>query len=75
MKTRIIKSINQCICKYFGHNTVEDVYAIRCDKLFGFPESNSKKAKYLIGYLLTKDVNAVEILNALYPHLCVGQNY
>ena len=27
--------------------TFGEVYAVRCDNLFGFTESNSKKAKYL----------------------------
>ena len=47
MRTKIIKRINKWICKHFGHKTFEEVYAVRCDTLFGFPESNSKKAKYL----------------------------
>ena len=47
MDKKIIKRINKWICKYFGHKTFEEVYAVRCDTLFGFLESNSKKAKYL----------------------------
>ena len=47
MEKKIKQRINRCICKYFGHKTVEEIYAVRCDNLFGFPESNSKKAKYL----------------------------
>ena len=41
------KRINKWLCKHFGHKTFEEVYAVRSDNLFGFPESNSKKAKYL----------------------------
>ena len=47
MKKKIKQIINEFICKHFGHKTFEDVYAVRCDNLFGFPESNSKKSKYL----------------------------
>lgn len=47
MTKRIKQIINKWICKHFEHKTFEEVYAIRCDNLFGFPESNSKKAKYL----------------------------
>lgn len=47
MKTRIKQKIKEWICEHFGHKTFEEVYAVRCDNLFGFPESNSKKAKYL----------------------------
>ena len=47
MKKRIKQIINEWICKHFGHKTFEEVYAVRCDTLFGFPERNSKKAKYL----------------------------
>lgn len=47
MKKKIKQIINEWICKHFGHKTVEEVYAVRCDKLWGYPESNSKKPKYL----------------------------
>lgn len=47
MKKEIKQRINEWICAHFGHKIVEEVYAVRCDKLFGFPESNSKNAKYL----------------------------
>ena len=47
MKKRIKQRINEWLCKYFGHKVVDEVYAVRCDNMFGFPESNSKKAKYL----------------------------
>ena len=47
MKRKIIKAINKWICKHYGHKTFEEVYVVRCDELFGLPESNSKKAKYL----------------------------
>lgn len=52
MKKKIKQSINEWICKHFGHKIIEEVYAVRCDKLWGFPESN-KKAKYL--YRIVKD--------------------
>ena len=48
MDKKIIKRINKLICKHFGHKTFVEAYAAaRCDTLFGFPESNSKKGKYL----------------------------
>ena len=47
MKKGIKQRINEWICKHFGHKTFEEVYAVRCDNLFGFTESNSKNAKYL----------------------------
>lgn len=47
MKKKIKQRINEWICKYFGHKTFEEIYAVRCDNLFCFPESNSKKAKFL----------------------------
>ena len=47
MKKRIKQRVNEWLCKHFGHRIIEEVYAVRCDNLFGFPESNSKKAKYL----------------------------
>ena len=47
MKKKIKQRINEWICKHFGHKTFEEIYAVRCDKLFGFSESNSKKAKFL----------------------------
>lgn len=47
MNKKIKQRINEWLCRHFGHKAFEDVYAVRCDRLFGFPESNSKKAKYL----------------------------
>lgn len=47
MKNKIKKRINKWLCDHFGHKTFKEVYAVRCDELFGFPESNSEKAKYL----------------------------
>ena len=47
MKKKMKQRINEWICKHFGHKTVKEIYAVKCDTLFGFPESNSKKAKHL----------------------------
>ena len=35
------------ICKIFGHKMFKEVYAVRCNKFCGFPESTSKKASKL----------------------------
>ena len=61
MKKKIRQRINQWICKHFGHKTVEEIYAVRCDKLWGFPESNSKRQNIFIGYSLTRDANVAEL--------------
>ena len=50
---KIKQRINEWICKRFGHKIVEEFHAVRCDRLCGFPESNSKRAKYL--YRIVKD--------------------
>ena len=63
MKKKIKQRINQLICKYFGHKTVEEIYAVRCDNLFGFPESNSKKAKYLYRIFIDERCERCGVIN------------
>ena len=63
MKKKIKKRINQWICKHFGHKTAEEIYAVRCDKLWGFPESNSKKAKYLYRIFIDERCERCGVIN------------
>lgn len=42
-----MRKIKKLICKIFGHKMFKEVYAVRCDRIWGFPESGSKKANRL----------------------------
>lgn len=42
-----MKSIKKFICRIFGHILVTEVYAERCDNLWGFPKIQKKKAECL----------------------------
>ena len=63
MKKKIKQRINRWICKHFGHKTVEEIYSVRCDNLFGFPESNSKKAKYLYRIFIDERCERCGVIN------------
>lgn len=66
MMIKTIKQrINERLCKYFGHKVVDEVYAVRCDNLFGFLKVTAKRQNIFIGYLLTRDANVAEMSNAL----------
>ena len=42
-----MKSIKKLICRIFGHRLVTEVYAVRCDHIFGPPVSKGKKTERL----------------------------
>lgn len=51
------EKFNRLLCRIFGHKLYEEVYAVRCDRLFGTIVDGIQKHKRKYLYIVFRDLN------------------